>query len=27
VDGWRFRDDLRLVARTVPLLFGDARAF
>jgi putative colanic acid biosynthesis UDP-glucose lipid carrier transferase len=27
VDGWRFRQDLVLVIRTVPLLFGDARAF
>ncbi|WP_293381865.1 sugar transferase [Phenylobacterium sp. SCN 70-31] len=27
IDRWRFRDDLILVARTVPLLFGDERAF
>ncbi|MDZ4374843.1 MAG: sugar transferase [Phenylobacterium sp.] len=27
IDRWRFRQDLALVARTIPLLFGDARAF
>jgi putative colanic acid biosynthesis UDP-glucose lipid carrier transferase len=27
IDGWSFRADLRLIARTAPLLFGDARAF
>jgi putative colanic acid biosynthesis UDP-glucose lipid carrier transferase len=26
IDGWSFRADLGLIARTVPLLFGDARA-
>jgi putative colanic acid biosynthesis UDP-glucose lipid carrier transferase len=27
IDGWSFAKDLRLVARTVPLLLGDMRAF
>lgn len=27
IDGWSFRRDLALVARTAPLLFGDERAF
>jgi putative colanic acid biosynthesis UDP-glucose lipid carrier transferase len=27
IDTWSFRTDLALVARTVPLLFGDAQAF
>lgn len=27
IDGWSFRRDLALVARTVPLLFGDPQAF
>lgn len=27
IDRWTFAGDLRLVARTVPLLFGDASAF
>ena len=27
VDDWSFSADLVLVARTLPLLFGDARAF
>lgn len=27
IDGWSFRRDLALVARTVPLLFGDEQAF
>lgn len=27
IDGWSFRQDLALVARTAPLLFGDERAF
>ncbi|WP_296599372.1 sugar transferase [Phenylobacterium sp.] len=27
IDNWTFTGDVRLVARTVPLLFGDARAF
>ena len=27
IDGWSFAADLRLVARTIPLLLGDARAF
>jgi len=27
IDGWSFTEDLLLVARTVPLLLGDARAF
>ncbi|RAK65363.1 sugar transferase [Phenylobacterium kunshanense] len=27
IDGWTFSRDLALVARTVPLLFGDAQAF
>jgi putative colanic acid biosynthesis UDP-glucose lipid carrier transferase len=27
VDNWSFRADLRLIAQTVPLLFGDANAF
>ncbi|MBX3483428.1 sugar transferase [Phenylobacterium sp.] len=27
IDGWSFTRDLALVARTVPLLFGDAQAF
>lgn len=27
IDDWRFGTDLGLVLRTVPLLFGDARAF
>lgn len=27
IDGWSFSSDLRLVARTIPLLFGDERAF
>lgn len=27
IDGWSFSRDLRLVLRTVPLLFGDAKAF
>jgi len=27
IDGWSFAKDLRLVARTVPLLLGDTRAF
>lgn len=27
IDGWSFTGDLTLVARTIPLLFGDAKAF
>ena len=27
IDEWSFRHDVALVARTVPLLFGDAKAF
>lgn len=27
IDAWSFRRDLVLVARTVPLLFGDEQAF
>lgn len=27
IDGWSFRQDLALIARTAPLLFGDERAF
>lgn len=27
IDGWSFRRDLALVARTIPLLFGDDQAF
>jgi len=27
IDDWSFAEDLRLVARTVPLLLGDAQAF
>ena len=27
IDGWTFRRDLGLVARTIPLLFGDEQAF
>lgn len=27
IDGWSFAQDLRLIARTLPLLFGDAKAF
>jgi lipopolysaccharide/colanic/teichoic acid biosynthesis glycosyltransferase len=27
IDGWSFGRDVALVARTVPLLFGDERAF
>ncbi len=27
IEGWTFAGDLRLVARTVPLLLGDAKAF
>ena len=27
IDSWSFGEDLRLVVRTIPLLFGDERAF
>jgi len=27
IENWSFAEDLRLIVRTVPLLFGDARAF